>query len=62
MDERMMQAGFGLLLVQNESAKRRYDKLTEAEKEQLLYRLRGAESKSELQRFVDELTVGPYPR
>lgn len=59
MEDGTLPMGFGLVLMQNEAAMKRYDKLTEAEKEKLLIRARNARSKSEMRKIVSELSEWP---
>ncbi|MBR4578352.1 MAG: hypothetical protein IKQ69_07465 [Oscillospiraceae bacterium] len=61
MEEGSLPMGLGLLLMQNEAAMQRYNMLTEAEKEKLVFRLRGVKSKAEMRRLVSELGERPIP-
>ena len=55
MNEGLLPLVLGVMLMQNEAAMYKNEKLTEAEKEQLLYRIRGAQSASERRRLRAEL-------
>lgn len=50
--------GFGMALAQSEPAMRGYSALTEAEKEQVILRCKGARTKGEMQKIVDSLVPG----
>ena len=56
MDERGLPLGFGMALAQNEAAMRRFEALTEAEKQSVIERSHSVSSKSEMRRLVAELT------
>lgn len=58
MEERPLPMGFGMALMQNPTAMQGYEKLTQTEKEKLLRRVHGVQSKSEMQRLVAELADG----
>ena len=55
MDEGTLPTGFGMLLMQNQSAMGRYEAMTEAEKEKLMARVRGVKSKAEMRKLVSDL-------
>lgn len=50
--------GFGMALAMNENAMQGYAQMTEAEKEQLIMRCKGARSKDEMQKIVDSIVPG----
>ena len=47
--------GFGMALAQNEAAMKRFESLTEAEKQAVLQRTHSVTSKAEMRRLVAEL-------
>ena len=55
MNEGPLPMGLGVMLMQNEAAMQQHRKMTEAEKEKLLYRIRGAHSEHEKRRLAAEL-------
>lgn len=50
--------GFGMSLTMNEAALSGYAALTEAEKEQVIMRCKGARTKEQMQKIVDSLAPG----
>ncbi len=50
--------GFGMGLAMNEAAMSGYAALTEAEKEEIIFRCKGAKTKSEMQEIIDSLAPG----
>lgn len=50
--------GFGMSLTMNEAALNGYAALTEAEKEQVIMRCKGARTKEQMQKIVDSLAPG----
>ena len=59
MGDGTLPLGFGMALAQNETALRKYEALTEAEKKTLMNKIRGVQSKSEMRRLVAELADSP---
>lgn len=51
--------GFGMALAQNETAMRKYEALTEAEKKALMGRIHAVQSKNEMHALVAELADRP---
>ena len=56
MEQYMLPLGFGMALAQNEAAMKRFEALSEAEKQALIERTHTVSSKSEMRRLVDGLT------
>ena len=50
--------GFGMSLTMNEAALNGYAALTEAEKEKIIMRCKGARTKEQMQKIVDSLAPG----
>ena len=50
--------GFGMALIQNETALLCFDKMSEAQKRELLARTHDISSKAEMRAFVDEIAAG----
>lgn len=50
--------GFGMSLTRNEAALSGYAALTEAEKEKVIMRCKGARTKEQMQKIVDSLVPG----
>lgn len=48
--------GFGMALAQNENAMKRFESMTEAEKQSVLNRAHGVASKQEMRQLVASLT------
>ena len=59
MGDGTLPLGFGMALVQNETALRKYEALTEAEKKALMDQIHGIQSKAEMRRLVTELADRP---
>ena len=55
MDAEGLPLGFGMGLAMNEPAMKGYAGLTEAEKERIILRCKGAKTKKEMQKIVDSL-------
>ena len=56
MEQYMLPLGFGMALAQNEAAMKRFEALSEAEKQALIEQTHTVSSKSEMRRLVDSLT------
>ena len=56
MEQYMLPLGLGMALAQNEAAMKRFEALSEAEKQALIERTHAVSSKSEMRRLVDGLT------
>ena len=56
MEQYVLPLGFGMALAQNEAAMKRFEALSEAEKQALIERTHKVSSKSEMRRLVDGLT------
>lgn len=59
MGDGTLPLGFGMALVQNETALRKYEALTEGEKKALMDRIHGVGSKAEMRQLVAELADKP---
>ena len=59
MAEETLPVGFGMALAQNETALRKYQALTKDEKNALINRVHGVQSKAEMRRLVAELADRP---
>lgn len=59
MGDGTLPVGFGMALAQNETAMRKYEALTEAEKKALMDQIHGVQSKSEMRQLVAELADRP---
>lgn len=55
MDAEGLPLGFGMALAMNEPAMNSYAGLTEAEKERIILRCKGAKTKKQMQKIVDSL-------
>lgn len=53
MNPRDLPLGFGMALAQNESAMKRFEGMSESEKQSIIQRAKGASSKREMQAIVD---------
>lgn len=56
MESNMLPLGFGMALAQNEAAMKRFESMTEAEKQALIQRTHQVRSKREMQQLVNQLT------
>ena len=56
MDRNMLPLGFGMAQAQNEAAMKRFESMTEPEKQALIARCRQVKSKREMQQLVNRLT------
>ena len=56
MDRNMLPLGLGMALAQNEAAMKRFESMTESEKQALIARCRQVKSKREMQQLVNRLT------
>ena len=56
MDRNMLPLGLGMALAQNEAAMKRFESMTEPEKQALIARCRQVISKREMQQLVNRLT------
>lgn len=56
MDRNMLPLGFGMALAQNEAAMKRFESMTEPEKQALIQRTHQVKSKREMQQLVNRLT------
>ena len=56
MDRNMLPLGLGMALAQNEAAMKRFESMTEPEKQALIARCRQVKSKREMQQLVKQLT------
>ena len=59
MGDGSLPVGFGMALAQNETAMRKYEALTEAEKKALMNKIHGVQSKNEMRRLEAELADRP---
>lgn len=59
MAERQLPVGFGMMLAQNETALRKFEALTEPERESFLQRTHDVRSKKEMRQLVAELSEAP---
>ena len=59
MGDRSLPVGFGMALAQNQTALRKYEALTEAEKKALMDQIHGVQSKAEMRQLVAELADRP---
>ena len=55
MEQYVLPLGFGMALAQNEAAMKRFEALSEAEKQALIARTHTVSSKNEMRRLVDSL-------
>lgn len=61
MDINRLPVGFGMALAQNEAAMKRFESLTEAEKEKIIAETHSVQSRDEMQTLVSRLTATvPY--
>ena len=56
MDRNMLPLGLCMALAQNEAAMKRFESMTEPEKQALIARCRQVKSKREMQQLVNQLT------
>lgn len=56
MEGDMLPLGFGMALAQNEAAMKRFESMTEPEKQALIRKTHQVRSKQEMQRLVSQLT------
>lgn len=56
MENNMLPLGFGMALAQNGAAMKRFESMTEAEKQALIQRTHQVRSKREMQQLVNQLT------
>lgn len=56
MESNALPLGFGMALAQNEAAMKKFESMSEAEKQSLIQRTHQVDSKSEMRRLVSELT------
>ena len=56
MDRNMLPLGLGMALAQNEAAMKRFETMTEPEKQALIQRTHQVKSKREMQQLVNQLT------
>ena len=56
MDRNMLPLGLGMALAQTEAAMKRFESMTEPEKQALIARCRQVKSKREMQQLVNRLT------
>ena len=56
MDRNMLPLGLGMALAQNEAAMKRFESMTELEKQALIARCSQVKSKREMQQLVNRLT------
>ena len=56
MDRNMLPLGLGMALAQTEAAMKRFESMTEPEKQALIARCRQVKSKQEMQQLVNRLT------
>lgn len=56
MDRNMLPLGLGMALAQNEAAMKRFESMTEPEKQALIQRTHQVKSKREMQQLVNQLT------
>ena len=59
MARQQLPVGFGNMLIQNKTAMRKFEALTEPERESLIQRTRSARSKKEMRQLVAELADRP---
>lgn len=59
MGDGTLPLGFGLALAQNETALRKYEALTERERDSLMNRIHAVQSKGEMRQLVAELADRP---
>lgn len=59
MGDGTLPLGFGLALAQNETALRKYEALTERERDSLMNRIHAVQSKGEMRQLVTELADRP---
>lgn len=58
MDTNGLPLGLGMGLAMNARAMENYGRMTEAEKEDLIFKCKDAKSKPEMQHYIDELAQG----
>ena len=56
MDRNLLPLGLGMALAQNEAAMKRFESMTEPEKQALIQRTHQVKSKREMQQLVNQLT------
>lgn len=56
MDRNLLPLGLGMALAQNEAAMKRFETMTEPEKQALIQRTHQVKSKREMQQLVNQLT------
>ena len=56
MDRNMLPLGLGMALAQNEAAMKRFESMTEPEKQALIAQCHQVKSKREMQQLVNQLT------
>ena len=56
MESNMLPLGLGMALAQNEAAMKRFESMTEPEKQALIQRTHQVKSKREMQQLVNQLT------
>lgn len=56
MESNALPLGLGMALAQNEAAMKKFESMSEAEKQSLIQRTHQVDSKSEMRRLVSELT------
>ena len=56
MDRNLLPLGLGMALAQNEAAMKRFETMTEPEKQALIQRTHQVKSKREMQQLVTQLT------
>lgn len=59
MDFQQLPVGFGMGLAMNRQALEGFSNLTEAEKEQIIFKCKDAKSKEEMDRIISSLTEPP---
>lgn len=59
MAQQQLPVGFGNMLIQNETAMRKFEALTEPERETFIQRTRSVRSKKEMRQLVAELADSP---
>ena len=59
MAQQQLPVGFGNMLIQNETAMRKFEALTEPERESFVQRTRSVRSKKEMRQLVAELSDRP---
>lgn len=56
MESNALPLGFGMALAQNEAAMKKFESMTEAEKQSVIQRTHQVKSKREMQKLVSDLT------